>query len=92
MLAVTQYPAMTPQQQEEQKKAARAFVARWQAAEGSEQQEAAKFWIDLFISVLGVPNPADPSRGVLDFERRVKGRRIDVFHGGLGSKHVSNAC
>lgn len=75
---------MTPQQQEEQKKAARAFVRRWQAAVGSEQQEATKFWIDLFISVLGVPNPADPSRRVLDFERRVKGRRIDVFHEDVG--------
>ncbi|MBQ9579479.1 MAG: N-6 DNA methylase [Ottowia sp.] len=70
---------MTFKEHQQQKKAAREFVERWQTAEGSEQQEAAKFWIDLFISVLGIPNPADPSRGVLNFERRVKGRRIDVF-------------
>lgn len=72
---------MTPQQQqEEQKKAARAFVARWQATEGSEQAESAKFWLELFTDVLGV---AGATR-LLDFERKVKGRRIDVFHEDVG--------
>ena len=72
---------MTPQQQQEQqKKAARAFVARWQAAEGSEQAESAKFWLELFTDVLGV---AGATR-LLDFERKVKGRRIDVFHEDVG--------
>ena len=64
---------MTPQ---EQKKAAKAFVKRWKAAEGNEQREANKFWIELFHEVLGVANPTH----LLDFERKAKGRRIDVFY------------
>ena len=64
----------------EQKKAAKAFVGRWKAAEGNEQREANKFWIELFNEVLGVANPTH----MLDFERKVKGRRIDVFHEDAG--------
>ncbi len=64
----------------EQKKAAKAFVERWKQAEGNEQREANKFWIELFNEVLGIPNPTH----MLDFERKVKGRRIDVFHEDAG--------
>lgn len=64
---------MTPS---EQKKAARDFVARWKAAEGNEQRESNSFWIELCMNVLGIANPTQH----LDFERKVKGRRIDVFH------------
>lgn len=64
----------------EQKKAAKAFVGRWKAAEGNEQREANKFWIELFNEVLGIANPTH----MLDFERKVKGRRIDVFHEDAG--------
>ena len=56
----------------EQRQAARAFVKRWQAAEGNEQREANKFWVELFHEVLGVANPIH----LLDFERKAKGRRI----------------
>ena len=64
---------MTPT---EQKAAARRFVERWQAAEGNEQREANSFWIELCQDVLGMANPTHH----LDFERKVKGRRIDVFY------------
>lgn len=58
-----------------QKQAARKFVERWQAAEGNEQREANSFWIELCGEVLGISNPTH----VLDFERKVRTRRIDVF-------------
>ena len=64
----------------QQKTAARAFVARWQAAEGNEQREAQKFWIELLGEVLNVPQPTR----LLDFERKVQGRRIDVFLEDIG--------
>ena len=60
----------------EQKKAAKKFVERWNAAEGNEQRESNKFWIELCGEVLGISNPTH----VLDFERKVKGKRIDVFY------------
>ena len=68
---------MTPT---EQKKAAKAFVERWKAAEGNEQRESNKFWIELCGEVLGITNPTH----ILDFERKVKGRRIDVFYEDMG--------
>ena len=64
---------MTPN---EQKKAAKEFVARWKAAEGNEQRKSNSFWIELCMNVLGIANPTQH----LDFERKVKGRRIDVFY------------
>ena len=64
---------MTPN---EQKKAAKDFVNRWKAAEGNEQRESNSFWIELCMNVLGIANPTQH----LDFERKVKGRRIDVFY------------
>ena len=64
---------MTPN---EQKTAAKKFVERWQATEGNEQRESNSFWIELCSQVLGIANPTQQ----LDFERKVKGRRIDVFY------------
>ena len=64
----------------EQKKAAKKFVERWKAAEGNEQRESNKFWIELCGEVLGIANPTH----VLDFERKVKGKRIDVFYEDMG--------
>ncbi len=60
----------------EQKRNARAFVERWKAAEGNEDREARSFWIQFAEELLGIPN----ATYVLDFERRVKGRKIDVFY------------
>lgn len=68
---------MTPN---EQKKAAKEFVARRKAAEGNEQRESNSFWIELRMNVLGIANPTQH----LDFERKVKGRRIDVFYEDMG--------
>ena len=63
---------------------AREFVQRWRsildqvsAGKNNEQQDTAKFWQDLLVNVLGVPSSAIPS--FVDFERKVRGRRIDVF-------------
>lgn len=66
------------------KKEAKEFVKRWQkrlaaipAGSNNEQQDTQKFWVDLLINVLGIPsNTID---GFVDFERKVRGRRIDVF-------------
>ena len=60
----------------EQKKAAKEFVKRWKAAEGNEQRESNSFWTELCQEVLGISNPTH----VLDFERKVRGKRIDVFY------------
>ena len=68
---------MTPN---EQKKAVKEFVARRKAAEGNEQRESNSFWIELRMNVLGIANPTQH----LDFERKVKGRRIDVFYEDMG--------
>ena len=62
------------------KKAAEEFVGRWKTKEGSEDREARSFWIELCGEVLGVANPTH----VLDFERKVQGRRIDVFFEDMG--------
>ena len=59
-----------------QKKNAKEFVKRWKSAEGNEQREANSFWTELCQEVLGIPNPTH----VLDFERKVRGKRIDVFY------------
>lgn len=59
-----------------QKKKAKEFVKRWKAAEGNEQREANSFWTELCQEVLGISNPTH----VLNFERKVKGKRIDVFY------------
>lgn len=63
---------------------AKAFVERWKGiiaavpeGKSNEQQDTQKFWIDLLESVLGVPS--NEIAGFVDFERKVRGRRIDVF-------------
>ena len=63
---------------------AQEFVERWKrrlaaVPQGSnnEQQDTQKFWVDLLINVLGAPSNSIDS--YVDFERKVRGRRIDVF-------------
>ena len=65
------------------KKEAKEFVKRWQkrlaaipAGSNNEQQDTQKFWVDLLINVLGIPSNTIDS--FVDFERKVRGRRIDV--------------
>ncbi|MBQ9577955.1 MAG: hypothetical protein IJR28_00320, partial [Ottowia sp.] len=73
---------MTPEEHQQQKKAARDFIAYWQKeAKGSEKAQSREFWIDLFTNVLGVTNA---TRGVLKFEFPVQGKYIDVFHEDVG--------
>jgi len=62
------------------KKTAEEFVKRWKAKEGSEDREARSFWIELCGEVLGISNPTH----VLDFERKVQGRKVDVFFEDVG--------
>jgi hypothetical protein len=63
---------------------AKQFVKRWRGIiaklgpnENNEQRDTQKFWNDLFENVLGVPSTVIPT--YVDYERRVRGRRIDVF-------------
>lgn len=71
---------MTGGNQTARKQAAREFVSRWQNEEGNEERQSRSFWIELFQDVLGVSNPTH----ILDFERKVRGRRIDVFYENMG--------
>ncbi len=64
----------------EQRQAAKEFVKRWQAMPCVEEEHSRSFWIELAGDVLGIP---DPTR-VLEFERKVKGRKIDVFYEDMG--------
>lgn len=64
----------------QQKAAAKEFVKRWQEAEGNEDREARSFWIEFAEKLLGIAS----ATYVLDFERRVKGRKIDVFYEDMG--------
>lgn len=68
---------MTPA---EQKHAAKEFVARWKALPCVEEEHSRSFWIELLQDVLGVQNTTH----VLEFERKVKGRKIDVFYEDMG--------
>ena len=63
-----------------QKRAAREFVKRWQNMPCVEEEHSRSFWIELAHDVLGIP---DPTR-VLEFERKVRGRKIDVFYEDMG--------
>ena len=63
---------------------AKEFVKRWREilskvpdGKNNEQQDTQKFWLDLLVNVLGVPQSSAST--LVDFERKVKGRRIDVF-------------
>ncbi len=62
------------------RRAAREFVERWQAMPCVEEEHSRSFWVELLHDVLGVP---DPTR-VLEFERKVRGRKIDVFYEDMG--------
>ena len=68
---------MTPA---EQKRAARAFVEYWKSMPCVEEEHSRSFWIELLENVLGVPE----ATRCLEFERKVKGRKIDVFYEDMG--------
>lgn len=60
----------------DQKRAAREFVQHWQNMPCVEEEHARSFWIELLEKVLCVAN----ATRALEFERKVKGRKIDVFY------------
>ena len=64
----------------EQKRAAQEFVKRWKAMPCVEEEHSRSFWIELLEGVLGLPNATH----FLEFERKVKGRKIDVFYEDIG--------
>ncbi len=64
----------------EQKKAAKRFVAHWKEMPCVEEEHSRSFWIELVGDVLGIANPTH----ALEFERKVKGRKIDVFYEDMG--------
>lgn len=56
------------------------FVERWKALPCVEEEHSRSFWIEFVEQVLGIPN----ATRILEFERKVKGRKIDVFYEDLG--------
>lgn len=64
----------------QQKANAKKFIERWQNEPGNEEEQSRSFWIQLLEEVLGIQNATH----VLQFERKVKGRKIDVFYEDMG--------
>ena len=64
----------------EQKRRVKEFVRRWQNEPGNEEEQSRSFWIQLLEEVLGVQNATH----ILQFERKVHGRKIDVFYEDMG--------
>ena len=64
----------------DRKRAIKDFVSRWKALPCVEEEHSRSFWIELLEQVLGIPN----ATRVLEFERKVKGRKIDVFYEDMG--------
>lgn len=68
---------MTPT---ERKSAAKEFVKRWGSLSCVEEEHSRSFWIEFVQQVLGIAN----ATRILEFERKVKGRKIDVFYEDMG--------
>ena len=66
--------------QAERKHATEKFVKRWLDMPCVEEEHARSFWIELLDRVLGISNATH----VLEFERKVRGRKIDVFYEDMG--------
>ena len=71
-----------------QRQAAKKFVERWKAEEGNEDRQSRSFWIEFAQELMGISNPTH----VLDFERKVKGRKIDVFYEDMGVLIEQKSC
>lgn len=59
-----------------QKENIKQFVERWTAQTGAEEEQDRSFWIEFLQDCLRVPNATK----LLDFQRKVGGRKIDVFY------------
>lgn len=64
----------------EQRQKIKQFVERWKALPCVEEEHSRSFWIEFVEQVLGIPN----ATRILEFERKVKGRKIDVFYEDMG--------
>ncbi len=64
----------------EKKREIKAFVERWEALPCVEEEHSRSFWIEFVQQVLGIPDATH----FLEFERKVKGRKIDVFYEDMG--------
>ena len=58
----------------------KAFVERWKELPCVEEEHSRSFWIEFVQQVLGIPDATH----FLEFERKVKGRKIDVFYEDMG--------
>lgn len=64
----------------EKKRDIKAFVERWKSLPCIEEEHSRSFWIEFVQQVLDIPDATH----VLEFERKVKGRKIDVFYEDMG--------
>ena len=64
----------------EQRQKIKQFVERWKALLCVEKEHSRSFWIEFVEQVLGIPN----ATRIIEFERKVKGRKIDVFYEDMG--------
>lgn len=64
----------------EQRQKIKQFVERWKALPCVEEEHSRSFWIEFVEQVLGIPN----ATRILEFEHKVKGRKIDVFYEDMG--------
>ena len=60
----------------ENKKGAKEIIELWKELPCVEEEHSRSFWIEFVQQVLGIP---DATR-ILEFERKVKGRKIDVCY------------
>lgn len=63
-----------------QKQQIKRFVERWKALPCVEEEHSRSFWIEFAEQVLGIPQATK----FLEFERKVKGRKIDVLYEDMG--------
>lgn len=64
----------------EQKRTTKNLVARWESFPCVEEEHSRSFWIQILQDTLGVQNTIH----ALEFERKVKGRKIDMFYEDMG--------
>lgn len=64
----------------DRKREIKAFVERWKSLPCVEEEHSRSFWIEFVQQVLGIPDATH----ILEFERKVKGRKIDVLYEDMG--------
>lgn len=64
----------------DRKREIKAFVERWKSLPCVEEEHSRSFWIEFVQQVLGILDATH----ILEFERKVKGRKIDVLYEDMG--------